>query len=301
MAQRNLRAAADAVERHPLRSARLGIDPDHVASWRRAADAMTLPYDHDLGVHAQSEGFTRHEAWDFEATGADQYPLMLHFPYFDLYRKQVVKQADLVLALHWRGDAFLPDEKQRDFDFYERLTVRDSSLSACTQSVVATEVGHLELAYDYFCDSALIDLEDLEHNTRDGLHIAALAGSWIAAVAGFGGLRDHDGAISFAPHLPKALTRLAFRLCLPGRRLLVEVRPRLANYSLTGPALDIAHHGQPVTLTEDAAVSLPIPPPRRLKAPEQPHGRKPGRRQRPAPSRRPPAAGKAGLAPPSAR
>ena len=104
------------------------------------------------------------------------------------------------------------------------MTVRDSSLSACTQAVMAAEVGHLELAYDYFAEAALIDLDDLDHNTSDGLHIASLAGAWIAAVAGFGGMRDYDGQLSFAPRLPPPLTRLAFRICWRGRRLLVEVR-----------------------------------------------------------------------------
>ena len=123
----------------------------------------------------------------------DEYPLLLHFPYFDLYRKQVVKQADLVLAMHLRGDAFTAEQKAANFAYYEPLTVRDSSLSACTQAVIAAEVGHLDLAYDYACEAALMDLHDLEHNTRDGLHIASLAGAWIALVAGFGGMRDHDG------------------------------------------------------------------------------------------------------------
>src|SRR5581483_9689408 len=114
------------------------------------------------GVHAQSEGFTRHEVWNFAATKADQYPLLLHFPYFDLYRKQVVKQPDLVLAMQLCGEAFTPEEKSRNFDYYERITVRDSSLSACTQAVLAAEVGHLRLALDYVAEAALIDLQDLE-------------------------------------------------------------------------------------------------------------------------------------------
>src|SRR5213076_3123170 len=120
--------------------------------------------------------------------------LLLHFPYFDLYRKQVVKQADLVLALHWRGDAFTDEEKARDFAYYESITVRDSSLSACTQAVIAAEVGHLDLAYDYFGEAALMDLHDLEHNTRDGLHIASLAGACMAPIGAFGGARDYGGA-----------------------------------------------------------------------------------------------------------
>src|SRR5205823_14347990 len=187
-----------------------------------AAEAIVIPYDADLQVHCQSEGFTQHQRWDFEGTPPDRYPLLLHYPYFDLYRKQVVKQADLVLALHLRGDAFSDEEKARNFDYYEALTVRDSSLSACTQAVIAAEVGHLELAYDYYGEAALIDLHDLEHNTRDGVHIASLAGSWLAAVAGFGGMRDHDGFLSFAPKLPARLERLAFGLRFRGRLLKVE-------------------------------------------------------------------------------
>ena len=160
-----------------------------------------------------------HQRWDFKATDAEHYPLLLHYPYFDLYRKQVVKQADLVLAMHWRGDAFTADQKLRNFDYYEALTVRDSSLSACTQAVIAAEVGHLELAYDYFGEAALIDLDDLEQNASDGLHIASLAGAWIAAVAGFGGMREFDGELKFMPRLPPELTRLAFGLSFRGRQL----------------------------------------------------------------------------------
>jgi alpha,alpha-trehalose phosphorylase len=133
---------------------------------------MFIPYDESLGVHPQAEGFTRHQAWDFAHTSPEQYPLLLHFPYFDLYRKQVVKQADLVLAMYVRGEAFTAEQKVRNFDYYEPLTVRDSSLSACTQAVMAAEVGHMGLAFDYLGEAALMDLRDLEHNTRDGVHIA---------------------------------------------------------------------------------------------------------------------------------
>src|SRR6185436_19726178 len=147
LAQRNMQAAAEAVARHPRGATRLGVDTEEAAAWRDAADAVVIPWDEALGVHSQSEGFTRHQIWDFENTRPDQYPLLMHFPYFDLYRKQVVKQADLVLALHWRGDAFTAEEKLRDFDYYDPLTVRDSSLSATTQAVIAAEVGHIELAY----------------------------------------------------------------------------------------------------------------------------------------------------------
>ncbi|MDQ6745090.1 MAG: glycoside hydrolase family 65 protein [Actinomycetota bacterium] len=283
MAQRNLRAAADAAARHPRAAAALGVDEEETAGWRDAAADVFIPYDSALGIHPQAEGFTQHGRWDFAATGADQYPLLLHFPYFDLYRKQVVKQADLVLALHVCGDAFDAEHKARNFAYYEPLTVRDSSLSACTQAVVAAEVGHLDLAYDYFGEAALMDLDDLERNTRDGIHIASLAGTWIAAVAGFGGLRDHDGELSFAPRLPGALTRLTFRLAFRGRRLLVEVDQRRARYSLLeGSPLQITHHGETLTVPSDGEVTRAIPSAPSPVAPRQPPGREPARRRPPA-------------------
>jgi alpha,alpha-trehalose phosphorylase len=282
MAQRNLRAAADAVERHPRRAGELGIDDEEAAAWRDAADRVVIPYDEALEVHPQAEAFTDHQVWDFERCGFDQYPLLLHFPYFDLYRKQVVKQADLVLALFMCGDAFTADEKLRNFDYYERLTVRDSSLSACAQAIVAAEVGHLDLAYDYFAEAALMDLDDLEHNTRDGIHIASVAGTWIAAVSGFGGMRDHDGQLSFSPRLPAALTRLKFRLMFRGTSLRVEVDNQHARYTLVdGKSLEIGHHGERVTLEPDQTLELEIPRVTTPPAPTQPPGRVPAKRRPP--------------------
>jgi alpha,alpha-trehalose phosphorylase len=280
MAQRNLRLAADAVERNRDRATELDVDLEEAADWRDAAEAMLVPYDETLGIHPQAEAFTTHQPWDFAHTAPEQYPLLLHFPYFDLYRKQVVKQADLVLALHLRGDAFSDESKARDFAYYEALTVRDSSLSACTQAVVAAEVGHLELAYDYFGEAALIDLDNLEHNTRDGLHVASLAGAWIVAVAGFGGMRDHDGSLTFAPRLPERLDRLAFRLSFRGRRLKVEVESDQARYSLLdGAPLELAHHGQTISLSAGKPVTVAVPPPPARSSPRQPPGRGPARRQ----------------------
>jgi alpha,alpha-trehalose phosphorylase len=282
MAQRNLRAAADAVVAFPKEAARLGADVEEAAAWRDAADDVVVPYDSELGVHSQSEGFTGHQRWDFEHTPAENYPLMLHYPYFDLYRKQVIKQADLVMAMVHRGDAFTDQEKRRNFDYYEGLTVRDSSLSACVQAMMAAEVGHLDLAYDYFGEAALIDLDDLQHNTRDGLHTASLAGTWLAAVGGFGGMRDHSAELSFKPRIPPRLTRLCYRVAFRGRRLQVDVEPTQTTYTLNaGEPLEIVHHGERLTVTADEPQTRRIPrlPPR--DPPAQPKGRKPAERKRP--------------------
>jgi alpha,alpha-trehalose phosphorylase len=279
MAQRNLEAAARAAERRPELASAHGVDDEETSAWRDAAAAIVIPYDAALGVHSQAEGFTKHQLWNFAGTTPDQYPLLLHFAYFDLYRKQVVKQADLVLAMHWRGDFFTPDQLARNFDYYEQITVRDSSLSACTQAVIAAEVGHLDLAYDYLGEAALVDLDDLEHNTGDGLHIASLAGTWIGVVAGLGGMRDHDGLLRFSPQLPQDLTRLSFRLTCRGQLMLVEVTHKHATYTLLeGSSLEFSHHGDAMTLTAGQPLQKPIPDPPRLERPTQPHGRVPARR-----------------------
>ncbi|MCX5060011.1 family 65 glycosyl hydrolase [Streptomyces sp. NBC_00452] len=277
MARLNLLAAADACERHPDLAASLGVDDEESAVWRDAAEAMHIPYNSELGVHEQHAGFTRYQRWDFAATGPDRYPLMLHYPYFDLYRKQVIKQADLVLAMYTCGSYFDEEHVARNFAYYEALTVRDSSLSACVQAVIAAQAGHLRLAYDYTAEAALMDLANLEHNTRDGLHIASLAGTWMALVIGFGGLRREGDSLCFAPRLPEKFSRLAFNLQLLGRRLRVEIGPDKASYTLlTGPPLTIRHHGDPLTVQGGDPVVRAVPRPPAGPAPGQPPHRSPG-------------------------
>jgi len=281
MAQRNLRGALAAVRRHPDRAAELEVTDAELDSWRRAADTMVVPFDAVRGVHPQSEGFTDLEVWDFASTTPGQYPLMLNSTYFDLYRKQVCKQADLVLAMHLRGDAFTAEEKARNFAYYEAITVRDSSLSACTQAVLAAEVGQLDLAYEYLGEAARMDLDNLENNTGNGLHIASLAGAWLALVAGFGGMRDHNARLTFAPRLPSALTRLAFSMVWRSRRLRVEITHETATYRvLSGDATELAHHGEFFVVSRETPVTYPIPPIDPGPRPRQPAGRSPRPRGR---------------------
>jgi len=280
MAQRNLLDAARAAKRYPDRARELAVDSEEAAAWQDAATAMFIPYDDALGVHPQSAGFTGHQVWDYAATPADHFPLMLHYPYFDLYRKQVVKQADLVLAMQVCSDAFTAEQKARNFDYYEALTVRDSSLSASTQAVLAAEVGELDLAFDYLGEAALMDLDDLEHNTRDGLHIASLAGAYDALIGGFAGVRYQTGGVRFAPRLPDGLARLAFTILLEGRRLRIEIKHKSARYLLVeGEPLQIRHHGTPVTLRAGRQSVQAIPAITARARARQPAGREPTRRR----------------------
>lgn len=282
MARRNLLSAAELAGRHVDRAEELGVDDEETAAWRDAADRIAVPYNEAFGVHEQSAGFTSFQRWDFDGTSPEHYPLLLHFPYFDLYRKQVVKQADLVLAMLTCGDCFTAEEKARNFAYYEALTVRDSSLSACIQAVMAAETGHLRLAYDYLGEAALMDLENLEHNTRDGLHIASLAGTWTALVLGLGGMRQYRGeggadvGLRFAPRLPERLTGLKFTVLVRGRTLRVDIGSSAARYSLVeGEPLEFMHHGERLTATVAEPVERPLPPVPVQPEPQQPKGRRP--------------------------
>jgi alpha,alpha-trehalose phosphorylase len=276
MAQHNLRWAARVVQRYPEKAHALGVEINEVASWREAAEKMFIPYDERLGVTPQSESFTEYAVWDFGGTRSDQYPLFLHFPYFDLYRKQVIKQADLVLAMVLRSDAFTPEQKARNFAYYESLTVRDSSLSACVQAIIAAEVGQLQLAYDYLGEAAFIDLHDLAHNVHQGVHIASLAGTWMVLVSGFGGMRLRKGSLSFAPRLPGTVERLAFHLMFHGSRLRIAVKATEASYRLLdGSPLLVRHYDEEILLLAEQEVSRPIPEIQAGPRPPQPPGRTP--------------------------
>lgn len=281
MAAHNLRTAAEACARHPDAAHELGVSTEEMAGWRDAADAAHIPYDEELGVHPQCEGFTSAAEWDFD--GRTTYPLLLNEPYVRLYPAQVVKQADVLLAMQWRSHAFTPQQKAHNVDYYERRTVRDSSLSACTQAVLCAEVGHLELAHDYTYETAFVDLRDLHDNTREGLHLAALAGTWQALIFGFGGLRDDSGVLSLNPALPDGISRLRFRLRWQEFRVTVSVTDSEVIYTLRdGPdgRLTINHAGEELELSTLSPTTVPAH--RReplLSAPTQPPGRAPNHRR----------------------
>jgi alpha,alpha-trehalose phosphorylase len=280
MAAANLHEAVHASRRWPADAASLGVEETELSAWQEAAETMAVPYDETGGMPEQDRGSTLRQRWDFAASARDEaYPLYKHFPYFDLYRKQVVKQADLILAMHWCGERFSPEEKAAAFAYYEQLTVRDSSLSACTQAVLAAEVGHLELAHSYLREAALVDLQDRKDDTEDGLHIASLAGAWISLVCGFGGLRDHGGKLRFAPRLPPGIGRLTFAISWRDCCVRVEVTQHRVIYTAeggVGDGLEIIHHGQPVNLVASEPQEMAIPADAPLTdPPAQPVGRDP--------------------------
>jgi alpha,alpha-trehalose phosphorylase len=257
MARLNLQYAASAVaalrdkdpEGFKALAYRTRLDESELDEWWRAADAMFLPYDERAGIHLQDSNFLNNPRWDFENTPPDQYPLLLHYHPLTIYRHQVIKQADVVLAMFLAGDEFSADVKQRNFDYYDPLTTGDSSLSACIQSIAAAEIGYMDKATDYGRYAILMDLADVGHNVSDGCHIASMGGTWMVMVYGFAGMRDFDGQLTFRPRLPRELKRLRFPLTIQGQRLEVAIEDGVTTYTL-GEGTDrvITHYDEPITL-----------------------------------------------------
>jgi alpha,alpha-trehalose phosphorylase len=267
MARENLRIAVREVE--TLRQKAPGtleelidltaLDLSELEAWRRAADAMYIPYDEEAAVHLQDDGFLDREPWDFAGTPPEHYPLLLHYHPLVIYRHQVIKQADLVLATFLLGEHFTPEEKRRIFDYYDPLTTGDSSLSVCIQSIMASEIGYHDKAYHYFADALAMDLGDIGGNVKDGLHVASLGGTWMAIVHGFAGLRDHGGRLRFRPRLPESWKRLRFRLRVREQKLEVDLRRDRVTYRLVqGEPVAIEHEGREVQVVPDGPVELPV-------------------------------------------
>jgi alpha,alpha-trehalose phosphorylase len=243
---------------HARLVAATGLTGAEVDDWRRAAALMYVPRHEELGIVLQDERFLERKRWDFEGTPPEKHPLLLHFHPLELYRHQVIKQTDVVLATYLVGHHFSDEEKRRTFDYYDPLTTGDSTLSACIQSVMAAEVGYEEEALRYFHAASTVDLEDLHGNTKDGIHVASCGGTWLALVAGFGGLRDFDGEVRFSPRLPAGWEGLRFRLEVRGQRIEVDVTHAATTYRLLeGTGLVIEHDGEPVRLRPGVPVLMP--------------------------------------------
>ena len=265
MARYNLRFAVSTVRQMAVEAPgefdslcnRLGLDPAEIEAWEAAADAMFIPYSEELGIHPQDAVFLDKEVWDVANTPKDQRPLLLHFHPLVIYRYQVLKQPDVVLAMFLQGNHFTAEEKLADFEYYDPLTTGDSTLSAVVQTVLAAEVGYRELALDYFEQAAFVDLADLHSNTSHGVHIASAAGVWTALVSGFAGMRDYVGQLSFDPRLPEGWSSVRFAMQWQGTHLKVTVRQDSITVEAIDGAVDFSVRGQQHSLV-DGEMTVPL-------------------------------------------
>jgi alpha,alpha-trehalose phosphorylase len=258
MARMHMTFAADVAERlraeRPADYARvalaIGLEEGEIAAWRAASAAMRLPYDEELGIHEQDDSFLSKQPWDFAGTPKENYPLLLNYHPLVIYRHQVCKQADVVLALLLLSNEFSLEDKRRDFDFYERVTTHDSSLSSCIFSMVASEVGYHDKAYAYFMETARLDLDNTHGNTQYGVHTAAMAGTWLGVAYGFAGMRIDEAGLRFAPVLPEKWRGYRFKVHVHQALLGVEVDAGGVSYRLLqGEGLALSHHGRALALT----------------------------------------------------
>ena len=269
MARENLRYAAQVIE--SLRTTepdaydalvqKTALEASEVKEWIRAADNMYVPYDETLDIIPQDDSFLDREPWDFQNTPADHFPLLLFYHPLNIYRKQVIKQADVVLAMFLLGDGFPMETKKRNFDFYDPLTTGDSSLSSCVEAIIAAQIGDMDKAFRYGMAALLMDLADVGGNVKDGCHIASMGGTWMMLTYGFGGMRDNDGTLSFWPRrAPEENAELRFPLTYRGQLLEIEIGLDKVEYALReGERLVIRHETEQILLTrENPRVVRPV-------------------------------------------
>ncbi|MEF7438789.1 glycosyl hydrolase family 65 protein [Paenibacillus lautus] len=257
MAKHNLKWAAKScaiLESHDAQGfkslcGRLGVTADEISAWAKAADAMLLPYDEALGINPQDDTFLRKAVWDFENTPEDKYPLLLNYHPLTIYRYQVCKQADTVLAHFLLEDEQSLETIQRSYDYYEGITTHDSSLSSCIFSIMASKIGNMDKAYEYFIETARLDLDNTHGNTKDGLHMANMGGTWMSIVYGFAGMRLKENGLSLSPAIPKDWEKYAFRLNFRGRLIGVSIEKDGVTLEIVeGESIEIKLYGEAVTL-----------------------------------------------------
>ena len=234
------------------------LESSEIEAWSRAAESMYIPYDEKLNIIPQDDSFLDREPWDFRSVPRDRYPLLLFYHPLNIYRKQVIKQADVVLAMFLLGDAFSPEEKKRNFEFYDPLTTGDSSLSSCVEAIIAAQVGNMEKAFQYGMAALLMDLADVGGNVKDGCHIASMGGTWMMLAYGFGGMRDHDGTLAFWPRrAPEDNATLRFPVTYRSHMLEVEIDREEVTCALReGECLIIHHETEKIQLTREQAVAV---------------------------------------------
>ena len=229
----------------------LNVSKEELAKWADIVAKMYYPFDEQLGVFVQHDGFLDKDLRPVSALSKDDLPLNQKWSWDKILRSPFIKQADVLQGIYFFGNQFSLDEKRRNFDFYEPMTVHESSLSPCIHSILAAELNKEEKAVEMYQRTARLDLDNYNNDTEDGLHITSMTGSWLAIVQGFAQMKTWDGKLSFAPFLPSVWTGYAFHINYRNRLIKVAVDSKNVTLSLLkGDALDLQVYGENVHLND---------------------------------------------------
>ena len=229
--------------------AKLDVTADETEKWQEIRHKMYLPEDKERGIFVQHDTFLDKDLQTVDAIPAGERPINQHWSWDKILRSCYIKQADVLQGMYFFGDHFTKEQKVRNFDFYEPMTVHESSLSASIHAIIAAEIGRQDKAMALYLRTARLDLDNYNNDTEDGLHITSMSGSWLAIVQGFAGMRSAGGKLSFAPFCPENWEGYSFTILYRGRRLQVEVEPKqVCIVLLSGEALALEVCGQMYTV-----------------------------------------------------
>ncbi len=211
-----------------------------LARWKDIADKMYFPEDKQRGVYLQQDGFLDKELLTVKDLRPEDRPLNQKWSWDRILRSCFIKQADVLQGFYFFEEQFDKDQLKRNFDFYEPMTVHESSLSPCVHVILASKLGYKEKAYEMYLRTSRLDLDDYNNDTEDGCHITSMAGTWMSIIKGFGGMRVNDGRIHLTPYIPDQWKSYSFRLEFRGRIIKVKVsKDKTETVLESGEAMEI--------------------------------------------------------------
>lgn len=230
---------------------------EEIEVWHKILENMYFPYDEKLGIIPQDDGFLQKKPWDETAIPLEKRNLLYvnYHPLF-VFRHRMSKQADTILGMYLHSHLFTLEEKKKNYDFYQTVTVHHSSLSTCIFGIMACEIGYYDEAYKYFTQSARMDLDDYHNNFYAGIHAANMAGTWLAIVNGFAGLRTNGDIPSFKPFIPKQWEAYEFKIMYQEALLKIAIDNKKVSYALMNDKpITFKHLDKVITLSKKGEVS----------------------------------------------
>jgi len=233
------------------------LDAEELASWKEVADGMYFPYSEEHGVYLQQDGFLDKELVPVSQLDRSQRPINQKWSWDRILRSPYIKQADVLQGFYFFEDHFSKEALERHFDFYEPLTVHESSLSPCVHSIQAAVLGRMEQAYTFYLRTSRLDLDDYNKEVEEGLHITSMAGTWMSIVEGFGGMRVKNDTLHFEPKIPAQWKGYSFKINFRGQVLKVSVQADATHFTLEGSnELHVVVNGATVNVKPNELVTV---------------------------------------------